>query len=120
MTLAYVAGPYRSKDGIWGVKRNVESAMSVARELWKQGYAVICPHGNTALMDGPDIDDEVFLKGDLAMLERCDLIVMLPGWECSAGACAEASRALEIGIVRTRWDEESRMAVPMIPPGGWL
>lgn len=111
MTLAYLAGPYRSKDGIWGVKRNVEAAMSVARELWKQGYSVICPHANTALMDGPDIPDAVFLEGDIEMLRRCDLIVMLPGWERSAGASVEHQVAREIGLVVAVWDEDRGMAV---------
>src|SRR5688500_6470738 len=59
--LAYVAGPYRSPLGLYGVSRNIEAARDVARVLWTEmKLPTICPHANTALMDGPGTDD-VFL-----------------------------------------------------------
>jgi hypothetical protein len=98
LKLIYVAGPYRSKLGIWGVKRNIEKAAVVARQLWAGGFAVICPHMNTALMDGSDIPDESFLKGDLEILRRCDAIVMVGFWEGSEGASNEHEFACVSGI----------------------
>lgn len=97
MKLLYVAGPYRSPLGVWGVKQNIERAAMVARQLWLAGYAVICPHLNTAFMDGTDTDN-IFLAGDIEILRRCDGIVMAGGWQDSKGACAEREFALGAGI----------------------
>jgi hypothetical protein len=66
--------------------------LPVAVEYWKKGYAVICPHLNTH-----DFDDEVsyedVLAGDLEIVRRCDVIVMLPDWENSNGAKQEYEEA---------------------------
>lgn len=88
MKVAYTAGPYRSPVGAYGVARNIRAAEEVAVELWRMGYAVICPHKNTAFFDGA-ADDSVWLEGDLELLSRSDLVVMVPGWESSAGATEE-------------------------------
>jgi hypothetical protein len=98
----YVAGPYRSVSGIRGVVENIRRAEDVALALWRMGAAVICPHMNTALLDGTDTD-EMFLAGDLAMLARCDGVVMLPGWELSEGARVEKAKALVLGIPVFEW-----------------
>lgn len=94
MRLAYVAGPYRSRDGPYGIMQNIRAAERVALELWQRGFAVICPHKNAAFFDGA-ADDDVWLKGDLEMLSRCDMCVMVPGWEQSSGATAERMFALQ-------------------------
>jgi len=94
MRVAYVAGPYRSPLGPAGIKANIEAAWKVARQLWAEGYAVICPHANTALMDGSDIGDAKFLDGDLELLARCDVVFPIPGWKSSKGAKAEIQFAI--------------------------
>jgi hypothetical protein len=101
MRLAYVAGPYRAPDE-WGVLTNIRNAESVALELWKLGFAVICPHKNTALFGGAAPDD-VWLKGDLEMIRRCDLLVLIPGWEASSGSREEKRKAEEWGIPVREW-----------------
>jgi dienelactone hydrolase len=99
MQVLYIAGPYRSKEGIWGVAQNIEKARRIARKYWLAGYAVICPHANTAFMDSSDgATDEMFLAGDIEMLGRCNGIVMVPGWEQSAGARAEHDKAKGWGM----------------------
>lgn len=97
MKLIYVAGPYRG-PGDWAVKQNIQDAEKFARELWRRGFAVICPHANSAFMGGSEIPDDVFLKGDLEILRRCDAIFMIPGWERSAGARAEYQFSLDNNI----------------------
>jgi len=94
--IAYIAMPYRS-DTEWGLTQNIRAAERLALKYWLLGYAVICPHKNTAYFGGA-APDEVWLKGDLAMLARCDVIVMGPGWLQSSGATAEYNRAREWGI----------------------
>jgi hypothetical protein len=97
MKLAYVAGPYRGTSKIKMINRlqvifNILRAARVAKKLWKTGYAVICPHLNSALMDGV-APDEAFLNGDLLMLDRCDLIVLQGKWNKSSGTVGEVKRA---------------------------
>lgn len=91
MQVIFISGPYRA-DTLQGVMKNIQRARSAALKLWKQGYAVICPHSNTALFDGA-ADDSVWLKGYLEILKRCDAIYMLKGWEKSEGSRAEYHEA---------------------------
>lgn len=102
MKLLYVAGPYRDKHGAYYVARNIEAAAEVAVELWRMGYAVICPHKNTAFFDGA-APDGVWLKGDLEMLRRCDGIVMINCWQSSVGAMAELEFARKNGLRVYDW-----------------
>jgi len=104
MSLAYVAGPYRATTE-WGLIENIRNAEEVAAALWRMGFAVICPHKNTAHFGGL-ADDEVWLKGDLVMMERCDFIVVCKGWERSSGTKAEIERAKEKGIPVYFWGAE--------------
>jgi len=92
MKLVYVAGPYRGD-----IDANIEHAREAAQRLWSLGYAVVCPHLNTAHFDGL-IPDEEFLAGDLEILKRCDAIYMLHNWHKSVGSCEEYRLAKELGL----------------------
>ncbi|HEY9060972.1 MAG TPA: DUF4406 domain-containing protein [Pseudobacteroides sp.] len=83
MKIAYIAGPYRAKTKL-GIVLNIIRARKVAKKYWKKGYAVICPHSNSALFDGV-VPDETFLDGDIEILNRCDVIVAIEGWQRSEG-----------------------------------
>lgn len=96
MKLAFISGPYRGKT-ISDVVANIRHAEKYAIQYWQDGYAVICPHKNTALFDGL-APDRVWLDGDMEMLRRCDLCVMIPGWSNSVGARAEHTLAKELGV----------------------
>ena len=106
MKVVYVAGAYRSGKGEHYVLDNILKARDIARQLWLQGYAVICPHANTLLMGGDDIPDSTFLKGDLLFLERADMVVMLPGWGLSKGATAEFDYATALGKEVRMWSDD--------------
>ena len=95
MKVAYIAGPYRGKT-LLDIHRNINRAEYAALKYWEYGYAVICPHKNTAYFDG-QASDAVWLDGDLELLARSDVVVMLPNWAKSTGAKAEHKRAQELG-----------------------
>ena len=99
MRLVYISGQYRANT-IYGIVENVRKAEVVALKYWRKGCAVICPHKNTALLDGAieDVDAQVWLEGDLEMLRRCDIIVMMQGWEESEGATKELQFAIQHGM----------------------
>jgi nucleoside 2-deoxyribosyltransferase len=103
--LAYVAGPYRAR-GEWAVHQNIQRASEIALELWQMGFAVICPHRNTAFFGGAAPDD-VWLKGDLEMLSRCDLMVLVPNWDLSSGTQEEIKFAEARNIPIYRWPDEA-------------
>jgi len=94
--LIFVSGPYRA-DTTEGVINNIAKARKAAIKLWREGWAVFCPHSNTALFDGL-ADDSVWLKGDLEILKRCDAIYMLKAWSNSTGSKVELKLAEELGL----------------------
>jgi nucleoside 2-deoxyribosyltransferase len=96
MQIAYIAGPYRAKTKL-GVIKNILIARKIAKKYWRKGYAVFCPHLNSALMDGC-APDEAFLRGDLEFLQHADILVVIPGWERSKGTLAEIEFAKARGI----------------------
>ncbi len=105
MKLGYVSGPYRS-DYEYGVVLNIRNAEAVAADLWAMGYAVICPHKNSALMGGV-IPNDGWLEGDLEILSRCDIMAVVPGdWKSSAGTVAEVEFARRHGIPVAHWPDD--------------
>jgi len=103
MQVAYICGPYRAPT-IHQTVLNIRRAEEAALALWRMGYAVICPHKNSSLLDGA-CDDSVWLEGDLELLRRSDLIVTLPGWEQSEGSRREVVEARKLGIPVYSLDE---------------
>ncbi|MCI0628570.1 MAG: DUF4406 domain-containing protein [Acidobacteria bacterium] len=104
--LAYVSGPYRDYRGEWFVRQNIREAEAVALELWRMGFAVICPHKNSEGFGGAAGDPEPWISGDLLVVERSDLIVMLPRWQESEGARIEMNHATESRIPVYYWPSQ--------------
>lgn len=101
--IVYVAGAYRAPT-IWAVIQNIRAAQTVAMDLRRleNPVMVFCPHQNSGLEDGA-YSDESILDGDIAMLVRCDALVMIIGWENSSGATRERDIALEREIPVFYW-----------------
>ena len=98
MKVIYTAGKY-SANSEWEMWQNIQHASMVARTLWMNGYAVICPHRNTMFFGSGRADDhKIWLDGDLEILSRVDVIYMLKGWQESTGATMEHARAEELGL----------------------
>ncbi|MFY1052337.1 DUF1937 family protein [Ectopseudomonas khazarica] len=97
--LIYVAGPYRAatRDDI---ARNIDAARVVGISAAALGWFPVIPHANTAHMelDLPGLGDDFWLAGTLEMMERCDAVVLVPGWQNSAGTRGEIIRAEELHI----------------------
>lgn len=109
MKLVYVAGPYRSPTP-WGVERNIRAAMDAAAQVWAAGLAAVCPHANSAHMEGVTSDAN-FLAGTLEMLRRCDAVLVIEGWQNSEGARGEVKEACRLGLpVLYAWGDESYSA----------
>jgi nucleoside 2-deoxyribosyltransferase len=104
MAVIYVAGPFRcasqhvpGQQDSWGIQENVMRAMRLSLDVWRLGAAAVCPHANTMFFQNA-APDEVWLDGDLAMLKKCDAVLMTPDWERSSGARAEFHFAAENDI----------------------
>ena len=91
MRIVYIAGPFRAPN-LWEQEQNIRRAEGLALQVWRSGAAALCPHTNTRFFQGA-APDEVWLEGDLAMLELCDAVLLVAGWEDSSGARVEVARA---------------------------
>lgn len=93
----YVAGRYRARTwfGIW---LNIFRAWRTSKQLWRLGFAPLCPHANSLWMSEPPnrVPASSFLGGDLALMRHCDYVLFLPGWQTSSGARGEWHYAKKI------------------------
>jgi hypothetical protein len=104
--VCYVAGPYRAPNE-YLVKNNIRNAEDVAVQLWADGWVPICPHLNTAFFGGAyGLPDDVWLKGDLEIIKRCDFVVVISGWRFSNGTLHEIEVAKQAGKHIYYWEDE--------------
>ena len=96
--LVYIAGPYASDQGAYGIRRNVEEAAALAVKAMEAGFFVICPHTMTHDLDGGKLTEEFFLAQGLKLLEKCDAVLLVSGWKYSKGTQKEIQRGKELGI----------------------
>ena len=87
MQLLYIAAPYRAITTA-AISNNIQEASRMAQYYWLQGYAVICPHLNSAHFDGL-VEDLQFLTATKLMLATCDHIALHPRWSFSRGCIDE-------------------------------
>ena len=110
--IVYLAGPIRPK-GDQTLESNINNAKNIALELWKKDYTVISPHANSDLpiaLADKEVEAWRWLNGDLDIIARCDAVVVLPGWEESAGTKSEIKFAKERNIPVTYYPD-----LPEIP-----
>ena len=96
MRLVYIAGPYRSATP-WGVRCNIREAEDLAAKVHAAGMFAVCPHANSAHMEGV-ADDEHFLAGTMALMRACHAVILTHNWRASSGALAEVAEATRLGI----------------------
>jgi hypothetical protein len=114
MKVLYVSGPIRGRDD-WTREQNVRRAEEIALEVWALGVVAIVPHVLTRFY-GDSLPEQIWLRGDLELITRCDGVLLLEGWEHSTGARIEERFAREKGIeifisvgeVEQAWCQEER------------
>jgi len=98
--LVYVAAPYRAKTRE-AVAQNVAAARHVGSIVMRLGMLPVMPTVNTAFLDYdfPGVtDDQFWIDGTLELMRRCDMVVMVDGWQYSTGATGELEEAKRLGI----------------------
>lgn len=103
MKVIYIAGPFRSKAkngryDYYEQHQNITRAEELAWKVWALGAAPICPHLNTIHFQG-SLPDHVWLAGDLAIMNKCDAVLMTEDWIESSGARHEHDEAVKAGMV---------------------
>jgi len=93
----YISGPMTAKHG-FTVEENVAAGLRVFLDALKRGIPVFCPHLSGAFPSAwSDVPWDRWLDYDLAVIDRCTHVLMLPRWETSAGALKEREYAVSIG-----------------------
>lgn len=110
MKLIYIAGPYRPYTNAHGALVDTAHNISIAEmtavhlvdTLGHLGLFPVVPHLNTRDFENQvkKNHDQYFLDGTMAMLERCDavLLTMPDADEVSSGTKSEVHRAYQLGI----------------------
>ena len=96
MKVVYIAGPFRGANS-WEIEQNIRRAEELALEVWKAGAVAVCPHTNTRFFQGT-LSDNIWLKGYLELVDRCDALIYVTEGAKSEGTREEIKRAKAGGI----------------------
>lgn len=98
MKLTYVAGPFSAATRA-GVEDNIMRAALVGVEVAKVGGFPVVPHSNTSHPLYEQVQQYPFwIAATMAMLRKCDAVMLVSGWEESSGARGERKEALRLGM----------------------
>ncbi len=96
----YISGPLTNGMSLSHEQclANVKYPAMVMAELMENGFAPICPHLTQHVEDhiGRVLDYSLWMQVDCAIIERCDVVLRLPG--ASKGSDMEVQHAQELGI----------------------
>ena len=91
----YVSGRYTGQT-VEETDINIRHAENVARTIWRAGFAAICPHTNSAHFDD-EANYLTFIEKYMDIVERCDVVVAMIGYQTSLGATVEVAYAERLG-----------------------
>lgn len=137
MKLIYIAGPYRPYTNAYGAlvdtAQNIShaeiTAVHLVDTLGHLGLFPVVPHLNTRDFENQvkQNDDQYFLNGTMALLERCDAVLLtMPNADVvSIGTKAEVHRAHQLGIQVYRSFDALRHAaqenqIVRLPDARWM
>ncbi len=86
MKLIYVSGPYTGR-----VDANTAAAIEAGQLLREHGFVALVPHITIVPMEAPDSPRGYAqaMRECVALMLRCDAVLMIAGWEQSRGARIE-------------------------------
>ena len=87
MKIAYIIGPLNASS-VHNRIQNIRKAESISIALWSAGYAVVCPHLNSGLLQGA-CEEQSFIDGYIEILKRCDFAVLTGKYARSKGSINE-------------------------------
>ncbi len=99
MPHVYIAGKFTAPTPAETLA-HIERAEAVAAEIISQTeqLVVLVPHSlGRSFISGPG-SPAYWYAATMSLLDRCDAILMLPGWDESRGAVRELARAKELGM----------------------
>lgn len=91
MAKCYISG------AITGTHDYMERFAEAEKKLSKEFYSVVNPAKVNAQLPKNDTTYKEYMKMSLTMLEMCDYIYMMNGWQSSSGACLEYQYAKTLG-----------------------
>jgi len=92
----YISGPISPNVKI--VEENVAEAVVTFLELTRLRIASFCPHLTALLPSAHKMDYKLWMEYDIAVIDRCTHMLMLPRWRESKGAVEERIYAAGKGI----------------------
>jgi len=95
--LVYLSGPITPAHG-FSVKDNIEAASVVFLQCVRAGIPAFCPHFSALVDASWAIPHADWMQIDLAVLDRCTHLLLLPRWETSPGAQIEVAFARQKGL----------------------
>lgn len=107
----YLAGPMAGYE-----EHNIPTFRAAAAFLLKRDVELVSPVEINHRPGMPMRPGKECLARDIGQLVVCDAIALLPGWEQSVGARAEAAVALALGLKFYRVDPDSEIFEPMEAP----
>ena len=121
MKLIYIAGPFMGKTNA-AIQANINVATCASQCIqlvWPDELCPVCPHTNFGGLElvGACTQDQI-MNMCIALLDKCNAILMLPGWEKSKGAVRERDYAEGKGIHRFYCDDDGN--VPMNEIHSWV
>jgi hypothetical protein len=94
--IVYVAGPYTAPDA-WTREANIRRAEAVSLEVLRIGHYPICPHTMSRHFFGA-VPEAVAIAWGLDLVRVSEALVLVSGWQDSAGTRTEIELARTLGL----------------------
>ncbi len=96
MPIVYVAGALNAPT-VREMELNIRRAEDLALGVARLGAAPLVTHPMTRFLHGA-LSEEYWRAAVMAMLDRCDAMVLTDDYQNSVGTRAEMARAIDLGI----------------------
>ncbi|KAA0888728.1 DUF1937 family protein [Oryzomonas rubra] len=114
--IVYVAGPYTAPTRE-GIQANIDKAEAIGKMLLLQGDTPLIPHRITGHWDADPRFSGMTARDwmndvCLPLLDRCDAIIMCPGWINSPGSLQEHQHAVVTGKLIMYFEDDMPALTP--------